>query len=63
VPWYVVGGIFGSLCWAGMAVPVLLSLGLRLGLPNRLVVVQSVEWLATCVAIGSLCALSWQRVV
>lgn len=63
MPWYLVGAAFGLACWAGVALPVLLTLGLRLSIPVRLTVVHASEWLASCVAVGLFCAYSWRHVV
>jgi hypothetical protein len=61
-PWPGVGVLFGLLCWAGAAVPVLGMLHLRLREPKRVAAVLALEWLVACLAIGVLCALTWHRV-
>ena len=60
-PWLVVGLLFGSLCWAGGALPALGMLQLRLREPKRVAAVLAVEWLVACLAAGVLCALAWHR--
>ena len=63
IPWYLVGVAFGLACWAGVALPALLTLGLRLAVPVRLAIVHACEWLASCVAVGIFCAYSWRYIV
>jgi hypothetical protein len=60
-PWPAVGLLFGLLCWAGGALPVLGMLHLRLREPRRVAAVLAVEWLVACLAAGVLCALTWHR--
>jgi hypothetical protein len=60
-PWYAAGLLFGALAWAGVALPLLGILTLRLHGSGRTALVLAVEWLVTCVAIGLSCALAWQR--
>lgn len=60
-PWPAVGCVFGLLCWAGGALPVLGMVQLRLRNPNRLAGVLAIEWLVACLAIGVFCAFAWQR--
>ena len=61
VPWFVVGASFGLLAWAGVALPLLASVALRLrGFP-RVALALAVEWLVTCVAVGLFCAVAWHR--
>jgi hypothetical protein len=62
VPWFFVGAAFGLACWVGVALPVLLTLGLRLRLPPRFATAHALEWLVSCVAIGLFCAWSWRNV-
>jgi hypothetical protein len=62
-PWYLVGVAFGLACWGGIALPVMLTLGLRLSIPVRLLIVHAGEWLVSCVAVGLFCAYSWRHVV
>lgn len=62
-PWHLVGVAFGLACWAGVALPALLTFGLRLSIPLRLVAVHACEWLVSCVAVGLFCAYSWRHVV
>jgi hypothetical protein len=59
--WYVLGTAFGLLCWAGVALPVAASLRTNGDLPAGVLVVHAVEWLATCLAIGLLCAYAWRH--
>jgi hypothetical protein len=61
VPWYLVGVAFGLGCWVGVALPVVLTLGLRLRLPPRFAAAHALEWLVSCVAIGVFCAWSWRN--
>jgi len=60
-PWYLVGLLYGGLCWAATIAPALGSWLLRGHGPARGLVAHAVEWLFTCLAIGLLCALSWHR--
>jgi hypothetical protein len=60
-PWPYVGLLFGLICWAGAALPVLGMLHLKLREPKRLAAVLAVEWLVACLAIGLLCAMAWHR--
>ncbi len=60
-PWPCVGLLFGLICWAGAALPVLGMLHLKLREPKRLAAVLAVEWLVACIAIGLLCAMAWHR--
>jgi hypothetical protein len=60
-PWPYVGLLFGSICWAGAALPVLATLHLKLREPKRVAAVLAVEWLVACSAIGLLCAMAWHR--
>jgi hypothetical protein len=60
-PWPVVGLLFGVICWAGAALPVLATLQLKLREPKRLAAVLAVEWFVACIAIGLLCAMTWHR--
>jgi len=62
-PWPAVGVLFGLLCWTGGALPVLGLMRLRLQESWRVVVVLGVEWLVGCLAVGTLCALTWHRIV
>lgn len=62
VPWYVLGVLFGLLCWAGATLPILIMLWLRLHAPPAVIVVHAVEWLAACLAIGLSCARAWEYV-
>ncbi len=61
VRWYLVGLLFGVLCWAGAALPIVVSLWLRLRTPATALLVHAVEWLVACLAIGLLCAQVWER--
>jgi hypothetical protein len=61
VDWYLIGLLFGLLCWAGATLPVMVTLWLRLHTPATLFVVHAVEWLVACLAIGLLCAQVWER--
>ena len=63
VPWYLIGVAFGLLCWCGVALPALISIRLRLRIPPRYVLANSLEWLVSCGAVGLFCAYSWQRIV
>ena len=60
-PWPANGLLFGLLCWAGAALPALAGLGLRIRLPGRLLAVQALDWLVTCLAVGLACAYAWHR--
>jgi hypothetical protein len=60
-PWYVGGLAFGLLCWAGCVWPALATLGGSGAERDRMLRAHAVEWLATSVAIGMLCAFAWQR--
>jgi hypothetical protein len=60
-PWYVAGLLFGLLVWAGSAVPLLGGLALRAKWFRSVASVLALEWLATGLAIGLLCALAWHR--
>jgi hypothetical protein len=60
-PWYVIGVLYGGLCWLASAVPVLGTLLLRGQAPVAVLVAHATEWLFTCAAIGLLCALAWHR--
>jgi len=60
-PWYATGLLFGGLCWAAIAAPVLATLLLHGRAQMRPVVAHAVEWLVTCLAVGLLCALAWHR--
>jgi len=59
--WLEAGLLFGLLCWAGIAAPLLGSLALRLRDFSPVALVLAVEWLVTCLAIGVFCAYAWQR--
>jgi hypothetical protein len=61
LPWYAVGLLYGVMTWAALAAPALGTLLLRGDWPARPIVAHTVEWLATCVMIGLLCAWSWYR--
>lgn len=60
-PWYVTGLLFGLVSWAASAVPLLGAVSLRLKGFAPLAAIHALEWLATCLAVGLLCALSWHR--
>ena len=60
-PWYATGLLFGGLCWAAIAAPVLATLLLHGRAQARPVAAHAVEWLVTCLAVGLLCALAWHR--
>ncbi len=60
-PWPYVGALFGLLCWAGAAGPVLAALHLRLRQPRRVAGVLALEWLVGCLSVGLLCAMAWHR--
>lgn len=62
-PWFVAGLLFGVLAWAGIAVPLLGGLALRLRGFGRVALVLAVEWLVICLAVGLFCALAWRRYV
>jgi hypothetical protein len=59
--WPAYGLAFGALVWAALALPVLALAGLRAALPRPQIALFALEWLATCLAVGVLCALAWQR--
>lgn len=60
-PWYATGLLFGGLAWAGIALPLIGGLALRLRGFGGTALVLAVEWLVTCTAIGLSCAQAWQR--
>jgi hypothetical protein len=60
-PWYVPGLLFGLLTWAGVAVPLLGGMALRLQGFSRIALVLAVEWLVTCLAVGLFCTFAWHR--
>ncbi len=60
-PWYTTGLLFGGLAWAGIALPLIGALALRLPGFGGTALVLAVEWLVTCAAIGLSCAQAWQR--
>ena len=60
-PWYAAGLLFGALAWAGVALPLLGVLVLRLPAFGGTAVALAVEWLVTCAASGLSCALAWHR--
>jgi hypothetical protein len=62
-PWFVAGLTFGLLTWAGIAVPLLGGLALRLQGFGRVALVLAAEWLVTCLAVGLFCALAWKQYV
>ena len=59
-PWYVAGAAFALLCWSGLVLLVAAALGAS-GVRPAWLLVHAVEWLATCLAVGLLCAYSWQN--
>jgi len=59
--WVSVGLLYGALAWAGIALPLLGVLALRLRGLGGAALVLAVEWLVTCEAIGLSCALAWRR--
>lgn len=59
--WVSVGMLYGALAWAGVALPLLGALALRLRGLGGAALVLAVEWLVTCEAIGLSCALAWHR--
>jgi hypothetical protein len=60
-PWYAIGLLFGGLCWAAIAAPVLATLLLHGRAQARPVAAHAVEWLVACSSVGLLCALAWHR--
>lgn len=60
-PWYAAGLLFGALAWAGVALPLVGVLALRLRGFGAMALVLAVEWLVTCAATGLSCALAWHR--
>jgi len=60
-PWYAAGLVFGALAWAGVALPLVGVLALRLRGFGGAALVLAVEWLVTCAATGLSCALAWHR--
>jgi hypothetical protein len=60
-PWYAIGLLFGGLCWAAIAAPVLATLLLHGRAQARPVAAHAVEWLVACLSVGLLCALAWHR--
>jgi hypothetical protein len=60
-PWFAVGLLFGLLTWAGIAVPLLGGLALRLRDFGGIALVLALECLVTCLAIGLFCSLAWHR--
>lgn len=61
VPWYVTGLIYGTVCWAALAAPVLATLALHGRAPAGVPAAYALEWLFTCLVTGLLCSLSWHR--
>jgi hypothetical protein len=61
LPWYVVGLLYGTAVWTGVAAPVLGTLLLHAPGSARAVAAHAAEWLFTCLAIGLLCAFAWHR--
>ena len=61
LPWYVVGLVYGGLCWLALVAPVLATLALRWPGAGRVAAAHAAEWLFTSLAIGLLCALAWHR--
>jgi hypothetical protein len=61
LPWPVVGLLYGGICWAALVVPALGTLQLHGRGAATAVAAHAVEWLATCLAVGALCALAWHR--
>jgi hypothetical protein len=59
-PWYAAGAAFALLAWAGLALLASASLTAT-GVRPAWLLVHAVEWLATCIAVGLLCAYAWQR--
>jgi hypothetical protein len=59
--WYAVGLLYGVVTWSALAAPALATLMLRGNGPARPIVAHTVEWLATCVIVGLMCAWSWHR--
>jgi hypothetical protein len=60
-PWYAIGLLYGGLCWAAVAAPVLATLLLHGRAHARPVAAHAVEWLVACLSVGLLCALAWHR--
>jgi hypothetical protein len=61
LPWYAVGLLFGVVTWVALAVPALGTLLLRSRLSAKPVIAHTVEWLATCLTVGLMCAWAWHR--
>jgi len=61
LPWFAVGLLYGGLCWAALAAPVLGTLSLHGRGAAAPLVAHAVEWLVTCLAIGLLSAFAWHR--
>lgn len=60
-PWYATGLLYGTLCWAALAAPVVGTWPLRRSTGGSAAIAHAVEWLVTCLAIGLLCAYAWHR--
>jgi hypothetical protein len=60
-PWYATGLLYGALCWAALAAPVVGTWPLRRSTGGSAAIAHAVEWLVTCLAIGLLCAYAWHR--
>lgn len=60
-PWYAVGLLYGLVTWAALAAPALGTLLLRSHGAAQPIIAHAVEWLATCLTIGLLCAWAWHR--
>jgi hypothetical protein len=67
-PWYVAGTAFGLFVWGAIALLGAATIALlgaatltASGVRVTWLMVHAVEWLATCLAVGLLCAYSWQR--
>jgi hypothetical protein len=61
LPWYAVGLLFGVVTWVALAAPALGTLLLRSRLSAKPVLAHTVEWLATCLTVGLMCAWAWHR--
>jgi len=61
LPWFAVGLLYGSLCWAALVAPVLGTLQLHGRAATSPLVAHALEWLVTCLAIGLLSGLAWHR--
>ena len=61
LPWYLIGLLYGGLCWTALAATVLGTLPPRGRGATSALAAHALEWLVTCLSVGLLCALAWHR--